>query len=202
MIYVDHIKSYLDRSFALILIILLLPFFILFFIILIISQGMPIFFVQRRSGQHMEMFKLIKFRTLVDSGKYDLSIQDKKFTLLGKFMRRIGIDELPQLVNILKGEMSFVGPRPMPIEYDNLYNLEHKKRFKTKPGLTGLAQVNGKNNISWGRRFELDILYVSNVNISLDLKILLLTFGQLIKSIFGKNGSNREMPVFDGTNLS
>ena len=180
----------------------LLPFFIMICFLLLITQGRPIFFIQERSGKNLKMFRLFKFRTLLDSSTSDLSIRNRKFTMLGKFMRNTGTDELPQLLNIVKGEMSFVGPRPMPIEYEKLYRTSHKRRFLVKPGLTGLAQVGGKNNITWGKRFELDIAYVSDVCFRLDIKVFLLTIRQLFGTIFGKETSDAEMPVFNGENLN
>jgi len=202
MIYSMYIKFYLDKLLALIFVILLFPVFILLCFLLLITQGWPMFFVQKRSGKQMKVFRLLKFRTLIGSQTADLSIGNRNFTVLGKFMRNTGLDELPQLLNILRGEMSFVGPRPMPIEYEKLYSSEHKKRFLTKPGLTGLAQVSGKNNITWGRRFELDDIYVSNVSFNMDLRIFFRTLIQMFASIFGKHKDCGEMPVFNGKNLN
>jgi lipopolysaccharide/colanic/teichoic acid biosynthesis glycosyltransferase len=201
MIYQKHIKGWLDRLLALWLAVTLLPVFLCICILLLVSQGRPLFFIQARSGKNMSMFRLVKFRTMLPSENKELSIKDKKFTFFGRFMRNTGIDEIPQIYNIMKGDMSFVGPRPLPVEYDKLYSDEHKKRFSVKPGITGLAQVNGKNDITWGRRFDLDIRYIREVSLRLDFKIILLTIRQLFEALFKKKSGNIEMPVFDGSNL-
>ena len=202
MTYQKYIKGLIDKVLAFVLGLALLPVFICISILLLISQGRPLFFIQARSGKNMQMFRLIKFRTMLPSENTGLGIQDKKFTLFGRVMRDIGIDELPQIFNVMKGEMSFVGPRPLPVEYDELYGEKHKQRFLVKPGITGLAQVNGKNDISWGRRFDLDINYVQQVSFWLDLKIMLLTIRQVFDSVIKHNSGRSEMPVFDGSNLN
>lgn len=201
MIYSKDVKGYMDKLCAILLAVLLLPIFIVICLLLLITQGRPIFFIQERSGKYMRKFRLVKFRTLVHSEIKGLSIMDRKFTFFGRFMRIIGIDELPQLFNIIVGEMSFIGPRPLPIEYENLYSAEQKQRFLVKPGLTGLAQVNGKNNITWGRRFDLDIWYIKHVSLFLDFKIVLLTILHLVHTLLKPESTNKEMPVFNGSNL-
>ena len=201
MIYRRYVKYPLDRVIGLVLAISFSPIFVLLCISLIITQGSPLFFLQKRSGLNKRPFQLIKFRTLVPSTDTSLDISNRKYTMFGNIMRKSGIDELPQLLNIIKGEMSFVGPRPMPVEYDNLYTENHNKRFLIKPGLTGLAQVHGKNDITWRRRFDLDIKYTSSVSPFLDLKICLLTLSQIFSSLTNSGKINREMPVFNGRNL-
>lgn len=202
MIYENYIKLFFDRLMAGILGILLLPLFIIIFILLFITQGNPVFFVQMRSGKKRRKFKLYKFRTLKTSVSDDLSMEKKTFTSFGNVMRRLGFDELPQLFNIIKGEMSFIGPRPMPIEYEEKYSQTHLLRFMVKPGITGWAQVHGRNDISWKHRFELDLWYVNNISLFLDFKIGWITFIQIIISIFNKDKKQVEMPIFKGSNLS
>ena len=201
MIYRKYVKYTLDRVIGLLVAVLFSPIFAVICISLLITQGLPIFFLQNRSGQHKRPFLLIKFRTLVPSADTSLDISNRQYTIFGNLMRKSGIDELPQIVNIIKGEMSFVGPRPMPVEYDNLYSETHNKRFQVKPGLTGLAQVHGKNNITWRRRFDLDVKYVSSISLQTDLKVFLLTVIQVISSLSNASKTNREMPVFNGRNL-
>ncbi|MCK5209538.1 MAG: sugar transferase, partial [Cyclobacteriaceae bacterium] len=133
MIYENYIKVFFDRLMAGILGILLLPLFIIIYILLFTTQGNPVFFVQMRSGKERKKFKLYKFRTLVPSSSCNLSMESRNFTFFGNVMRRSGLDELPQLINILIGEMSFIGPRPMPIEYESKYNEVQIIRFRVKP---------------------------------------------------------------------
>ena len=200
MIYSNYIKVYGDKLIAGILGILLLPLFVLIFILLLVTQGKPVCFVQQRSGMYQRTFKLYKFRTLNPSPTEDLSIGSRVFTFFGYFMRRYGIDELPQLLNIIKGEMSFIGPRPMPVEYDSKYHQIQLNRFNVKPGITGWAQVHGRNDISWVHRFELDIWYANNVSLFVDIKITWMTLIQIIESAFNKDKKHFEMPGFTGSN--
>jgi len=202
MIYGNYIKVFFDRLMAVIMGILLLPLFIIIFVLLFITQGNPVFFVQMRSGKERRKFKLYKFRTLRTSVSGDLSMEKRTFTIFGNMMRRYGFDELPQLFNIVKGEMSFIGPRPMPVEYEEKYSSAQLLRFMVKPGITGWAQVHGRNDISWEHRFELDLWYVNNISLSLDIKIGWMTFIQIIISILNKDKRQVEMPVFKGSNLS
>lgn len=202
MIYSLYIKGSLDKIMAFSLIILLLPIFILIYLLLLITQGRQVFFIQVRSGKGLITFKLLKFRTLKSTSEPGLSLNNRQFTYFGKSLRRLGIDEWPQLYNILMGEMSFIGPRPMPQEYEKMYNDHHLQRFNVNPGLTGWAQIHGKNNISWGKRFDLDAWYVENMTFLTDVKIfwqtIILMFNALL--ILGKEET--EMPVFNGSNLS
>jgi len=199
--YSVHIKIFFDKLSAIVLIVLFIPLLIFTTILLFITQGSPVIFTQIRTGQKLERFKLYKFRTLVPTLKNELSMDYRKFTFFGKLMRKSGFDELPQLFNIIKGEMSFIGPRPLPIAYEEKYNNIQKNRFLVKPGITGWAQVHGKNNITWDRRFELDQWYVSNVSFYLDIKICLMTLFQAFISIFIFNKKPVEMPVFDGSKI-
>lgn len=174
-IYVRVIKPVLDGVGAIILLIAFTPILILVGLILSMHfKGSPLF-VQERIGKGDQIFRLIKFRTLTIDGVEDSA------TSLGKFLRSTSIDELPQLINVLKGEMSFVGPRPLLVEYLSYYNEEERKRHLVKPGITGWAQVNGRNSIDWGMRMDRDIEYVKRVSFALDMKILFLTCLQLLK---------------------
>ncbi len=201
MTYKNHLKPCLDRSLAIFFGLILLPFFILLYLILLTTQGRPIFFRQWRTGKNRERFMLYKFRTLKHTDTDDLSIEGKEYTLFGQMMRKLGIDELPQLYNILKGEMSFVGPRPMPVEYEKKYTTIHLRRFEVLPGITGWAQVNGRNKISWGKRFRLDLWYVQNISLKNDFRIFRKTILSLFSSIAKLNQEEEKMEIFNGTNL-
>ena len=176
-------KYFFDILFSILGLILLSPLIILISILIKIKLGRPIFFIQKRPGLKEKLFYLIKFRTMNNrkdkSGK--LLNDDMRLTSFGKWLRETSIDEIPTLINILKGEMSFIGPRPLLKEYLNLYSKREKERHSVKPGITGLAQIKGRNNISWKRKFKYDILYVTNLSLSLDLKIFLITFLKVIK---------------------
>jgi len=194
MSYKNTIKPVFDRLVALVLIIAFSPVWLIGFMLIFLIQGNSLFYIQYRSGINMKGFKLYKIRTLEDSNSNDLSLSNRSFTYMGKWLRYMSIDELPQLYNVLKGDMSLVGPRPLPVEYGTRYNHYQKKRFTCKPGLTGWAQINGRNKISWEKRFEMDYWYVNHISFLLDLKIL---FHTLIR-IFDKS-QQVEMPVFTGT---
>lgn len=201
MIYTKYIKHWFDIIMAIVMGGALIPIFILLCLLLLITQGKSIFFIQARSGINMKTFSVYKFRTLQQSGTNELSMDNRKFTFLGKMMRRTGIDELPQFYNILKGDMSFIGPRPMPVEYNDRYQAKHLDRFKVKPGITGLAQIHGKNDISWGERFDLDIAYAHNISFVLDAKIVLKTISQIGEALLSPGKKEPEMPVYNGYNL-
>lgn len=147
------------------------------------NKGGGVFFVQERPGKGAKIFKVIKFKTMTDqkneNGK--LLPDNQRLTLVGKFIRSMSIDELPQLINILKGDMSFIGPRPLLIKYLLLYNEDQKKRHNVRPGLSGWAQVNGRNKISWYQKFELDTWYVENYNLKIDIEIFLATIGKVLR---------------------
>lgn len=199
MIYVKYIKHSLDVAFALLLLLCLSPIFILLIVILLATQGKTIVYSQLRSGQHLNKFNLYKFRTLEVASYSSLSMYGRKYTKTGRFMRKSGLDELPQLINILKGEMSFVGPRPLPIEYEEKYSEAQLRRFERKPGLTGWAQVNGRNETSWAKRFELDCWYIDHTSMLVDVKVLLRTVTLLIRGMFRKGADEVTMEVFKGT---
>ena len=175
-------KILFDKLLAIFLISLFLPILLIISLINYFMFG-SIFFVQERPGKDEKSFNLIKFRSMSDerdeSGK--LLDDSLRLTKYGTFLRSTSLDELPELLNILKGEMSFVGPRPLLLEYLALYNAEQAKRHSVRPGITGWAQINGRNSVSWEERFELDIWYVQNVKLSLDIKILFVTIIKVLK---------------------
>lgn len=179
-----------DFVFALLLLITLLPFFIFFMIAIRIFLGSPVFFRQLRPGLQSKPFELYKFRTMSNHRDHfgNLLSDEKRLTRFGKFLRSCSIDELPELFNILKGDMSFVGPRPLLMDYLPYYNAEQKKRHNVRPGLTGWAQINGRNSLSWKKKFELDGWYADNCSFFLDVKIILLTIVKIIK----REGINAE----------
>jgi lipopolysaccharide/colanic/teichoic acid biosynthesis glycosyltransferase len=182
--YYSVVKPFADRLFALLAICLLSPLIIIVSILLIyINKSSGVFFLQKRVGKNNKVFKVIKFKSMTDERDQsgDLLPNEKRLTSFGNFIRKTSLDELPQLFNVLIGDMSFIGPRPLPVRYLNLYNEIQSKRHQIKPGITGWAQVNGRNNISWTKKFELDVWYVSNVSMQLDMKIFLMTINSIIR---------------------
>lgn len=159
--------------------------FVSFFFLYFVNNGKP-FFIQRRPGKNGRIFSIIKFKTMNDKKDIhgNLLSDAERLTKIGKFVRRTSIDELPQLINVLKGDMSLIGPRPLLVEYLDRYNSEQARRHEVKPGITGWAQVNGRNAISWQDKFKLDVWYVDNISFILDIKIILKT----IKKVFVKEG--------------
>lgn len=197
------IKRLFDVIFSFLLIAALAPIMILTAILIRVKLGRPVLFKQIRPGLHENFFTLIKFRTMTDEKNKagDFLSDAERLTVFGKFLRSTSLDELPQLFNVLKGDMSFVGPRPLLVEYLPLYNQEQKRRHEVRPGITGWAQVNGRNNLSWDEKFKHDAWYVDHQTLLLDLKILLLT----IKKVFLADGINGKasatMEKFTGTNF-
>ena len=196
------IKRVIDILGSLMGLILLSPVFIVTAILVYIKLGSPIFFVQERVGKDNKVFKMIKFRSMKDDkNKYGEYLSDEeRLTPFGEKLRSLSIDELPELINILKGDMSIVGPRPLLTQYLPLYSEEQKKRHDVRPGLTGWAQINGRNSITWTEKFNLDVWYVKNRNFLLDLKIIFLT----VKKVIIKEGINQDdnvtMEYFNGSN--
>ncbi len=181
-------KRLFDIALALILIILFLPVYLIISLWIFVTMGRPVLFKQKRPGKDGKIFEIIKFRTMADQRdeRGELLPDAERLTQAGRIIRSLSLDELPQLVNVLKGDMSFVGPRPLLAEYLPLYDERQKKRHDVKPGITGWAQVNGRNTISWEERFEYDIWYVEHQSFRLDMKILWLT---CIK-VFQRSGIN------------
>ncbi|MGJ0342878.1 undecaprenyl phosphate N,N'-diacetylbacillosamine 1-phosphate transferase [Aliarcobacter cryaerophilus] len=194
------IKNLFDRIFALFLIILFSPIYIIVSLLIWNKMGSPILFRQKRPGYKEEIFGIYKFRTMTnEKDKFgNLLPDDKRLVGIGKFIRSTSLDELPQLFNVLKGEMSFVGPRPLLEEYLPLYNEKQKRRHDVKPGITGWAQVNGRNAISWEQKFDYDVWYVDNQSFWLDIKILWLTFLKVVKRSDISSSTSSTMEKFTG----
>lgn len=177
-VYRFFFKKLFDFLAAFIGLLVLSPIFILTTIALAIANNGKPFFFQKRPGRKSRVFSIIKFKTMNDKkdAAGNLLSDAVRLTIVGKFLRKTSLDEIPQLINVLKGDMSLIGPRPLLPEYLPLYNETQKRRHEVKPGITGWAQVNGRNAISWDQKFEYDVWYVDNVNFALDLKIMYMTF--------------------------
>ena len=200
--YIKVLKPFLDFILSFILLFILSPLFLIISLTIFFKLGSPILFKQKRPGKNEKIFTLYKFRTMTDEkDPYgELLPDNERITRFGSFLRRASLDELPQLFNVFKGDLSFIGPRPLLIEYLPLYNSHQRLRHSVKPGITGWAQVNGRNAITWNEKFDLDIFYVSNVSFLLDLKILLKTFYRVLKGSGINNSDGNTMPKFSGNN--
>ncbi len=184
--YKIYIKLLIDFTVSFVVLIIASPLlFIVTLLLLLVNQGKPFFF-QLRPGKKQQLFKIIKFKTMNDKTYSDGNLlpDEQRLTKIGNFVRKTSLDELPQLLNVLKGDMSLIGPRPLLPEYLPLYNENQRIRHEVKPGITGWAQVNGRNAISWSQKFEFDVWYVDNVSFLLDCKIVFLT----IKKVFKREG--------------
>ncbi len=182
-IYVKYIKRILDIILSLIAIIILSPLLLILCLLVKIKLGAPVIFTQDRPGKDEKIFKLYKFRSMTDSRDENGNLlpDDKRLTSFGRKLRSTSLDELPELINILKGDMSIVGPRPLAVEYLPYYNEYEKHRHDVLPGLTGLAQISGRNSIQWEKRFEYDINYVNDISFFHDIEIIILTLLKIIK---------------------
>ena len=182
--YRNFIKPLLDFISALLVLLLAAPFILLAAILLSFANKGRIWFMQERPGRHGKIFKVIKFKTMNDAKDAlgNLLPDDVRLTAIGSFIRKTSLDELPQLINVLKGDMSIVGPRPLLVEYLPLYDAVQKRRHDVKPGITGWAQVNGRNAISWEQKFSYDVWYVDHQSFTLDIKILFLTILKVFKA--------------------
>ena len=182
--YKNIIKPIFDFLLAIIGILLFSPLFLILTIILYFANGGQPFFFQLRPGKEGKLFRIIKFKTMNDKRDAggNLFSDAERLTKIGKFMRKTSLDEIPQLLNVIKGEMSLVGPRPLLPSYLELYNDFQKRRNEVKPGITGWAQINGRNHISWEKKFKYDVWYVDHVSFWLDFKILIITILKVIKS--------------------
>ena len=198
--YKSFIKRTLEFIFASLALLFLFPIFLIITIMVLLNMGTPILFEQSRPGLNGKTFKIYKFRTMTSKcDKNGNLLEDKeRLSNFGSFLRSTSLDELPTLWNVVSGDMSFVGPRPLLIEYLPLYSKKQARRHEVKPGITGWAQVNGRNAINWSEKFELDIWYVENQSLSLDIKIIYLTLKKVIKRD-GINHSNHvTMEKFKG----
>ena len=193
------LKRIVDILISLIGILVVLPFLILLFLLIWIRLGWPVFFTQNRPGRNGVAFKMIKFRTMTNEcdAQGNLLPDQDRVTKLGRFIRKTSLDELPELFNVLKGDMSVVGPRPLLLKYLPYYTEREKLRHKVRPGITGLAQVNGRNLLSWDKRLEMDVVYVETFSIWLDLKIIFQTFVQVIRQRDVLEVSSETVPDFD-----
>ena len=195
-------KRLIDIICSLVGLIVFSPILVIVALLVRLNLGSPIFFTQNRLGNNGKEFKMIKFRTMKDAvDKFGEVLPDEqRLTRFGKILRSTSLDELPELINVLKGDMTLVGPRPLLVEYKELYSERQFRRHETSPGITGWAQVNGRNSISWNERFELDVWYVDNLSFFLDIKILFMTVLKVIK----RDGINEEgqasMSKFTGNN--
>lgn len=195
------LKSVFDKTLALFLIIVFLPVYLIVAFLIWKKMAKPILFRQKRPGYKEKIFGIYKFRTMTnETDEYgNLLPDDQRLVGIGKFIRSTSLDELPQLFNVLKGEMSFVGPRPLLIEYLPLYSETQKRRHDVKPGITGWAQVNGRNAISWEEKFEYDVWYVDNQSFLLDMRILWMTFLKVVKRSDISSNTSVTMEKFTGS---
>ena len=200
--YKNFIKRILDFTLSFIGLVLVAPILLIVTVLLTLANHGKPFFFQTRPGLNEKLFNIVKFKTMTDAkdSSGNLLPDAERMTKIGSFVRKTSIDELPQLLNVLKGDMSLIGPRPLLPEYLPLYNSEQQKRHNVRPGITGWAQVNGRNAISWENKFQLDVWYVENISFLLDLKILFLT----IKKVLVKEGITSDtsitMEKFKGSN--
>lgn len=196
------VKRLLDITISLIALFFLLPLMSLIYLLVIINLGSPAFFLQERVGKDNKIFKMIKFRTMKNSTDKNgnLLSDNERVTKFGSFLRSFSLDELPELINILKGDMSLVGPRALLVQYLGLYNDEQIRRHEVLPGLTGWAQINGRNSITWSEKFKLDVWYVDNWSLWLDIKIFFLTFWKVLKREGINQSESVTMEYFNGGN--
>lgn len=200
--YKNYLKRIFDFLAAFFGLLILSPIFIIVTIALFFAnQGKPFFF-QKRPGKDERIFKIIKFKSMNDKKDKDGNLlpDAERLTKVGSFVRKTSLDEIPQLINVLKGDMSLIGPRPLLVQYLDLYDDFEKQRHIVKPGITGWAQVNGRNAISWKQKFEYDVYYVNHLSLALDIKILLMTIKKVIKTEGVNQTKDRPMMPFDGNN--
>jgi lipopolysaccharide/colanic/teichoic acid biosynthesis glycosyltransferase len=202
--YKIFFKLILDKLLSIIILICLSPLFLIIILLLFFFNKKNVFFVQKRPGKNEKIFNLIKFKTMTDetdiNGK--LLPDKQRLTKIGNFIRSTSIDEIPQILNVLKGDMSFIGPRPLLVRYLPLYDETQKRRHNIKPGITGWAQINGRNAISWEEKFKFDVWYVENFSFLLDIKIFWLTFVKVFKRDgINLSTENTALP-FQGKNLN
>jgi len=203
MLYRNFFKPFLDFVISLVAFIIFSPLFVLIAVMLcIVNRGSP-FFVQIRPGKNQKGFRLIKFKTMNDRKDKNGNIlpDSERLTLVGKLIRKTSLDEIPQLLNVIKGDMSLIGPRPLLVEYLPLYDDFQKRRHDVKPGITGWAQVNGRNAISWKQKFIYDVWYVDNMSFPLDIKIFFRTIKKVFKSEGISSTTSQTMEKFIGNKM-
>ena len=193
-------KHLLDLTLVTFVLLLISPVILILMSLVLFELGAPIFFIQSRPGLHGKPFRIVKFRTMTDDrDKNGILLEEKdRITRFGNFLRKTSLDELPSLFNVLKGDMSLVGPRPLLIEYLEHYTPEQFRRHDVKPGITGWAQINGRNAISWEEKFELDVWYVDNQSFGLDIKILFITIWKVLKGEGVSPKDRQIMKKFNG----
>ncbi|OSY88146.1 UDP-galactose phosphate transferase [Tenacibaculum holothuriorum] len=201
-LYKLYIKRIIDLVFSIFGLLILSPFLVVLIIILTFSNKGNPFFLQKRGGINNSIFKVIKFKTMNDrrNENGELLPDQERITKVGSFVRKTSLDELPQLINVFKGDMSIIGPRPFFAEYLSLYTDYQKRRHEVRPGITGWAQVNGRNNLSWTKKFELDVWYVDNLSFLLDVKILFITLKKVLLSKDVNKEGETTTVKFNGTN--
>ncbi|MCG8806048.1 sugar transferase [Tenacibaculum finnmarkense] len=199
--YKQFFKRIIDLILSFIGLVILFPILLIVCVILKIKQG-GVFFLQNRPGKNDTIFKIIKLKTMTDERNSggELLPDEQRITKIGQFVRATSLDEIPQLINVLKGDMSLIGPRPLLVKYLERYSEEQRRRHDVKPGITGWAQVNGRNTISWNKKFEYDIWYTENISFLLDIKILYLTFLKVIKRSDINSETDATMETFKGNN--
>lgn len=198
--YVSIVKPFFDRFTAFVVLIIASPILVLSVILLWFANEGNVWFLQERPGKDGKIFRVFKFKTMTDErdDQGNLLPDDKRLTAVGKFVRKTSLDELPQMINVLKGDMSIVGPRPLLVEYLPLYNQQQRRRHDVKPGITGWAQVNGRNALDWPERFACDVWYVDHISFALDIKILFLTVVKVFKAEGVSSGTSVTMEKFRG----
>ena len=204
-LYMSLVKRPIGFVGALVALILLSPVFLATIVLLFFAnKGAGVFFTQDRPGKDEKIFKALKFKTMTDERDADGNLlpDADRLTPVGKFVRSTSIDELPQLINILKGDMAFIGPRPLLVKYLPLYSEEQHRRHDVTPGMSGWAQVNGRNNISWTKKFEYDVYYVDHIGAAMDIKVFFTTIKKVLMraDINTSTGQSATMDYFDGTN--
>ena len=202
MLYRNYLKRSIDFIFALVLIILTSPLIIVISAILFFTNNGKVFFIQPRPGKNEKIFFIIKFRTMNDKKNEngELLPDNERITRIGRFIRKNSIDELPQLVNVLSGDLSLIGPRPLLVDYLPLYSDYQRRRHEVKPGITGWAQINGRNAITWNEKLKLDIWYVENISFFLDIRIIFSTVKKVFRSENVNSNKTITMAKFSGNN--
>ncbi|WP_317125280.1 sugar transferase [Flavisolibacter nicotianae] len=201
-LYRKSLKRIVDFAFSLAGLCLLSPVFLVLAVLLFVANDGRPFFIQRRPGKNGRIFLLVKFKTMNDRKGADgqLLPDEKRLTALGKWLRKTSLDEIPQLLNVLKGDMSLIGPRPLLVDYLPLYSARQNRRHEVRPGITGWAQVNGRNALTWDQKFELDVWYVDHLDWKLDAQILWLTCKKVLKTEGISQKGHATMPYFKGAN--